>query len=129
ATVACLADAGVTPLLAPAPFGMDKLRFATLYAIGLWGWALGLIGAALRFLHAPSRGRRYLADASYFIYIAHLPLVMALQLVIRDWALPWPVKYAGLVAVTMLILLAAYHRLVRSTAIGALLNGRRLPRT
>lgn len=129
ATVACLADAGVTPLLAPAPFGADKLRFSALYAIGLWGWTLGLIGAALRFLHAPSRARRYLADASYFIYIAHLPLVMALQLVIRDWTLPWLVKYVGLVAVTMSILLAAYHWLVRPTAIGALLNGRRLPRT
>lgn len=129
AVVACLVLTSTAPLLVPAPFGTAKLRFAAVYAVGLWGWALGLIGLALRFLGNPSPARRYLADASYWIYIAHLPLVMALQLLIRDWALPWPIKYFSLVATAMAILLVTYHFLVRPTVIGALLNGRRIPRT
>lgn len=128
ALVACLALTSTTPLLAPAPFGAAKLRYAAIYAVGLWGWAFGLIGAALRFLGAPSPARRYLADASYWIYIAHLPLVMALQHLIRDWALPWYVKFPLLVGATMVVLLFAYRWLVRSTWIGALLNGRRIAR-
>jgi hypothetical protein len=128
ATVFCLATTSATPLLAPAPFGAAKLQFATAYAVGLWSWALALLGLGLRFLGNPSPARRYLADASYWIYIVHLPLVAALQLLIRDWPLPWPVKFAVLITAAMTVLLLAYHWLVRPTWIGALLNGRRYPR-
>ncbi|MEO7775663.1 MAG: acyltransferase family protein [Steroidobacteraceae bacterium] len=127
-TIGCLATTSLTPLLAPAPFGAAKLRFAAMYAVGIWSWTLALIGMGLRFLNAPSPRRRYLADASYWVYLAHLPLVMALQLVIRDWPLPWPIKFALLAGTTMTLLLLSYHWLVRPTWVGALLNGRRHPR-
>lgn len=128
ATVGCLAIAGMTPLLMPAPFGAGKLRFAMLYAVGLWSWTLALLGLGLRFLSDPSPTRRYLADASYWIYLAHLPLVIGLQLVMRDWPLPWAVKFPLLLGAAMAVLLLSYHWLVRPTFVGALLNGRRHPR-
>lgn len=128
ATAACLTIGGVTPRLMPAPFGTPKLHFAALYALGVWSWTCGLIGLGLRFLAAASPTRRYLADASYWIYLAHLPLLLGLQLLMRGWLLPWPVKFALLLGVTMLLLLLSYHWLVRSTFVGALLNGRRHPR-
>ena len=37
------------------------------------------IGFAVRHLAGHSPARRYLADASYWIYIVHLPIVLALQ--------------------------------------------------
>lgn len=128
ATVYCLATTSLDPFLSPLPFGPRKQQFALAYAIGLWSWAFALLGLGLRFLADPSPRRRYLADASYWIYLAHLPLVLGLQLLIRDWALPWPVKFALLMGVTMAMLLISYDWLVRPTAIGALLNGRRYPR-
>lgn len=128
ATAACLAMGGLTPRLMPAAFGAPKLYFAALYALGVWSWTCGLIGLGLRFMGAPSATRRYLADASYWIYLAHLPLLLGLQLLMRDWLLPWPVKFVLLLGVTMLLLLLSYHWLVRSTVVGALLNGRRHPR-
>jgi peptidoglycan/LPS O-acetylase OafA/YrhL len=128
ATVFCLATTSLAPLLAPAPFGAAKLQFAIAYAVGLWSWAFALLGLGLRFLNGPSPARRYLADASYWIYLAHLPLVMALQQLVRDWPLPWPIKFPLLLGITMVVLLLSYHWLVRPTAIGALLNGRRHPR-
>lgn len=128
ATVYCLAVTSLTPLIVPVPFGRTKLFFAAAYAIGLWSWAFALVGMGLRFLGAPSPRRRYLADASYWIYLAHLPLVLALQLLMREWPLSWPIKFVLLMSLTMALLLVTYHWLVRSTVVGALLNGRRYPR-
>lgn len=128
ATVYCLATTSHEPFVSPVPFGRTKLHYAAAYAIGLWSWAFALVGMGLRFLGNPSPRRRYLADASYWIYLAHLPLVLTLQLAMRDWPLPWPIKFALLIGLTMALLLVSYHWLVRPTFVGALLNGRRYPR-
>jgi glucan biosynthesis protein C len=69
--------------------------------------------------------RRYVADASYWIYLVHVPLVMALQTVVAQWSLPWFVKYAAVLLVAFPIMLVTYRWLVRYTFVGAILNGRR----
>jgi peptidoglycan/LPS O-acetylase OafA/YrhL len=69
-----------------------------------------------------------LVDASYRIYLVHLPLVIALQITVAHLPLPWPVKFPLLVAVALGVLLLSYHYLVRSSWIGLLLNGHRYPR-
>ena len=113
---------------APNPFAVDpsiKLSCAATYTLAMWAWVCGLIGAALRFFSAESAARRYLADASYWMYLAHLPIVFALQLLVLDWPLHWSVKFVGIVTVTVAILLLSYHIVVRRTIIGQVLNGRR----
>jgi peptidoglycan/LPS O-acetylase OafA/YrhL len=65
------------------------------------------------------------ADASYWIYIAHLPVVMALHVAFLDVSLPvWP-KFAAVNAIAFAILFASYALLVRHSFIGATLNGKR----
>jgi hypothetical protein len=62
------------------------------------------------------------------MYLAHLPLVLAIQIALVR--LPWPpsVKFFLVMAVTALLLLVSYRWLVRYTWIGTLLNGpRKLP--
>jgi ABC-type multidrug transport system ATPase subunit len=71
---------------------------------------------------------RYVADASYWIYLVHLPLVAALQVWVGDWPLHWSVKYPLIVLTALALLLLSYHWLVRDTPVGQLLNGRRHPR-
>lgn len=61
-----------------------RAGFCALYALAIWTWTFGLIGAAVTFLSGHSPVRRYLADASYWIYIVHIPIVMALQVALRD---------------------------------------------
>jgi hypothetical protein len=80
---------------------------------------------ALRFLSGFSRARRYIADASYWLYLVHLPIVMALQVAVSrlDW--PWPVKFAAILLIAFPLLFASYQLLVRYSVIGAALNGRR----
>jgi peptidoglycan/LPS O-acetylase OafA/YrhL len=68
---------------------------------------------------------RYLADASFWLYLAHLPLVIVGQAVMRRLELPMPVELLLLLAAVIAILLASYHWIVRPTWIGALLNGSR----
>ena len=108
--------------------GLTKTVYALVFGVALWGWVLGLTGAALRFLSNYSATRRYFADASYWIYLAHLPLVVALQMWVSDWPLHWSMKYPFILIASFAVLFASYHYLVRPTFIGQLLNGRKYPR-
>jgi glucans biosynthesis protein C len=125
ATGACLATIGLTPVLKPFATDSAMWGYAGIYALGAWSWTFALTGAALRFLGNPSPARRYLADASYWIYLMHLPLVMLLQAYALRFSGPAPVKFAAVATITLLVLLASYHSFVRRTTIGAFINGKR----
>lgn len=122
-TAFCMVQAGAAPLLMPAPQGPLKLAYAASYSLGAWCWALALIGMALRFLSAYGRARRYLADASYWIYLVHLPLVVALQGLVAGLALPWALKFLLILAAAFVLMLGTYSLFVRRTFVGSLLNG------
>lgn len=111
------------PVIDPA----QRLLFAGVYMVTAWCWVIGLTGAALRFLSGHHPSVRYVADASYWIYIAHLPVVEAIQVAVYPLAAPAIVKFAIIVAVSLLILFAGYELLVRHSWLGAWLNGRRYP--
>jgi hypothetical protein len=72
--------------------------------------------------------RRYLADSSYYLFLAHLPLVFFLQVVFAKVPLHWTVKFPLIFTIALTVLLVSYHYWVRPTFIGALLNGRKYPR-
>jgi peptidoglycan/LPS O-acetylase OafA/YrhL len=90
-----------------------------------WGMSLGLIGLFHRWLSRPSAAFAWLADASYWMYLAHLPLVIVAQSFCHDLAWPAPVKFLAVIAFTIVILLVTYRLFVRFTPIGWLLNGPR----
>lgn len=126
-SAACLALVGLTPSLEAAVHDVHTLAYVVAYALAAWCWTLGLIGAALRWCAGHNPLRRYLADASYWIYLMHLPLVMALQVWLRELdASPW-LKFAAILGSSVVVLLASYALIVRDTWIGAMLNGRRKP--
>lgn len=111
---------GMQPNLLP-----DLMRFLTAITATslMWYFNLALIGYALKRFANPSSTTRYVADASYWIYIAHLPVVCALQVLVAHWPLHWTIKYSFIVGVAFVVLFASYHLLVRYTFIGAVLNG------
>jgi len=102
--------------------------YAAFYLLSSWYWSLGIIGAALHFCDGESAVRRYLADSSYWLYLAHLPLVFFLAAAFAKVPWHWAIKFPLILAITMTVLLASYHFLVRPTWIGEVLNGRRYPR-
>ena len=125
ATAACLSLRGMAPSTALRGNPLDDCAFALLYALGVWSWTFALIGMSFRFLSKPSVVRRYLADASYWIYLMHLPIVMAIQVALARTSVHWSLKLTTIVGVTMMLLLVSYHLIVRNTLIGVLLNGKK----
>ena len=107
--------------------GNTKILYALGFGVAVWGWVLGLTGAALTYLSDYSPVRRYLADASYWIYLAHLPVVAAFQVWVGHWPLHWGVKFPFILVASFSLLFLSYHFLVRPTVIGQVLNGRKYP--
>ena len=112
----------------PYSFATLRLASAILYAPAIWIATFAALGLALRFRSRFSPTWRYLADASYWLYLIHLPIVMALQVALsqRDW--PALVKFAIILLVAIPPMLASYHLMVRFSFIGTVLNGRRAER-
>jgi peptidoglycan/LPS O-acetylase OafA/YrhL len=125
ATAVCLGIGGVTPVLTPAAQDLTTLGFALLYAFASWAWTIAIIGFAVRHLSGHSPALRYLADASYWIYLVHLPLIMALHTLFAPYAWPWFAKYPLILAIAFVIMLASYQWFVRYSFIGAILNGKK----
>ena len=94
-----------------------------------WLFSFSLLGYFLRWFDKGSAVGRYLADASYWMYLAHLPLIIGLQ----QWLIPGELSMwvkAGLInLIAFAVLIASYQFLVRGTFMGRLLNGPRAGRT
>jgi len=103
-----------------------KLAGAACYALAIWTTTFAAIGLALRFLSGFSHTRRYLADASYWLYLVHMPIVMALQVAVSQLDWPWPVKFGAIMLIALPLMFASYQFLVRYSFLGAVLNGRRM---
>jgi glucans biosynthesis protein C len=97
------------------------------HSLDMWLLILGVAGLFLRYLSGHSAWRRYLCDSSYFLYIAHMPVIMAFQLLLLGVDLLPLEKMVITLVGTIAILLPVYRWTVRPTFIGAVLNGRRYP--
>ena len=104
----------------------DRTLATILQPAYAWTMALGLIGLFHRLFPYPRPAMSWLADASYWMYLVHVPLVMAAQLVVWQWSLPAELKFVVILATVTLLLLASYRWCVRYTPIGSLLNGPRV---
>lgn len=113
-----------------AVIGADAMPF-TLHAVSValagWAWTFGLTGGCVRFLRRDITWVRYLADASYWMYLAHLPIVMVTGVFLADLGWPVLVKLLVVWVVAAATLLGSYDLLVRETWLGRWLNGRRHP--
>ncbi len=90
-----------------------------------WLMCFGMIGL---FRLVASKGRdwvRYVSDASYWLYLWHLPLILVAFRLMTDWPVSVHVKFALVCAGTTAVLLGTYHLGVRYTPVGTMLNGRR----
>lgn len=106
-----------------------KLIYAACYCLAIWNWVFAIVGTALRFFSGASRVQRYVSDSSYWLYLIHLPLVMALQVLMMQWNPHWSIKFISIIIIATALLLVSYHYLVRFTYVGEILNGRRRRRT
>lgn len=95
-------------------------------ALYVWTMTFGMMGLFRRLLQRESRAARYLSDASYWLYLTHLPTLFFVQFWLTSVSLPAIVKCTLSVVVVTGFLLVLYQLFVRYTWLGRLLNG---PRT
>ena len=124
-TAICLHLIGTAPSFEIVPEGSKHVAYASAYGLAIWCWTFAIIGIALRFLSGHSPIRRYLADASYWLYLIHLPIIMAAQVWVSQWDMNPYLKYTIIMGTTLPIMLISYHVLVRYTFIGSVLNGKK----
>lgn len=105
-----------------------RLLAALSGALVVWLLVFGLIGLFVRYFDRPNDRLRYATDASYWCYLAHFPVLFWVAAALAPLPLPSPVKVLAVVVLTTALILAVYHVGVRSTFLGAWLNGRRYPR-
>lgn len=118
-----LAAAGVIGLLVPALEASVSGAAPTtgpLYASALASWLLvtALLDACRRWQRPPAV-LGYLALASFWTYLVHLPLVVLLQLGASRVHAPGPLEYVVIVAVALAASLGSFA-LIRRTALGRL---------
>ncbi len=111
-----------------APPATPSLLLASLTALAGWSWVYGLLGLTGRLVRREIPWVRYLADASYWVYLLHFPLLLLVAVPVADLGAPILVKLALALVIVMAVLLLSYDLMVRSTWIGKWLNGHRRPR-
>jgi len=93
-----------------------------------WLMCFGLMGL-FRLIAARERSWvRYLSDASYWLYLWHLALIVIAFELLVDWRVSVHFKFTGMVVGVTVILLVVYQFGVRYTPIGTMLNGKRTRR-
>lgn len=96
-----------------------------LYAFASMTAMSGFIGMMLYYFSKANNTIRFLADASYWMYLIHLPVVVFFQILVAHLTIHWLFKALFILMPSFTILLLSYQFLVRSTWIGKLLNGKK----
>ncbi len=104
---------------------IHHLISVAMQAVYAWLMVFSLMGAFRRLMSRESKRWRYISDSSYWLYLAHLPLVIAAQQVVQMWQVPLIVKFSLICITVTGLLLLSYQFLVRYTFVGTLLNGPR----
>jgi len=90
-----------------------------------WSSILVIILIFYKFINSFNSKIRYLSDASYYVYIIHVPIIILFQGVVSSLEINHFIKFILIVVLTTIFSLITYHYFVRKTLIGVLLNGKR----
>ena len=87
-------------------------------SLSTWALVLGALSVAVRVEGAPSPLVRWLVESSYWVYLAHYPVVVAMQLLLARQ--PWPawLKYSLVVVAATAVSVGSYALLVRRSFVG-----------
>jgi glucan biosynthesis protein C len=108
---------------------MQHLAGIVLCSFSMWFLIFGFIGVFVKYFDRPSPIGRYLSDASYWLYLIHLPIAVWLAGALSSLAISALLKFSIVLIFTALITLLTYHFFVRSTLVGWILNGKKYARS
>ena len=93
-------------------------------ALMIWSFVFGITGLSIPYGSDYSFKTRYISDASYWVYLVHLPLTGIILALIMDLTIPASFKCILVFAIKTLICFITFHYFVRTTFVGKFLNGR-----
>jgi len=96
-----------------------------LHAACTWALIYLAIGAALRYLDRPDPWIVYTSNASYWVFLLHLPVVCIVAFALVPCDLPAEFKFLVVGGVTTVACFVTYHYWVQGTWVSAFLNGKR----
>ena len=121
---------GTIPLL-QNPFNFSSLSaspewFAMCFlrAFCTWSAISGFVLIFRTYCNQPSALGRYAADSSYFVYLAHFPIQLALARFLRDRIDSALLCFWICLIASLVICVLLYHFTCRATPLGKLLSGR-----
>ncbi|MEI8020352.1 MAG: acyltransferase family protein [Schlesneria sp.] len=98
-----------------------------LLALFAWYTTFGLLAVSLVTKHGENGFLRYLAEASFWVYIVHLPFVGLTHVAIAQVPVPTIAKFLLAGMIPLSISLMTYHVFVREKWLGRFLDGRSRP--
>ena len=114
--------------LGSEPYQIKDLLIRIASVTYVWLMTFGWMGLFRKVLSKESKVMRYVSDSSYWLYVAHMPLVVLYIQMLKplDWH-PW-VKFTVVCSLITVSLLVTYQLFVRHTLIGEILNGKPKPK-
>jgi glucans biosynthesis protein C len=86
---------------------------------------LGITGLFLRYFKTENKTWRYFSDASYWVYLMHLFIVVSVQVALLSLAIPLWIKLLFVLLSSFIITMFTYRKFVRKSIIGEYLHGKR----
>ena len=97
---------------------------AGLLSLFAWFTTFGLFAIFLRTQCCENAATRYLSEASFWVYLIHLPFVALTQIAIAQLSVPTMGKFLLAGATALALSLMTYHVFVRDRWMDVFLNGR-----
>ena len=105
--------------------GWERVVFCGLAALFPWLTLFGSLGVFLRVIQGRGPVMRFLTEGSFWVYLIHLPIIGAMQLVLLPYHWPSLVKFLIVGTVATAASLWSYQAIVRRSLVGELVNGSR----
>jgi peptidoglycan/LPS O-acetylase OafA/YrhL len=104
--------------------GFWQRRFSGLafYSVATAAFCLGFTGLFHRNFNRDSKSWRFLSNASYWIYLSHLPLVFMASAIVARWPMAWGWKLLLTTACVTGICVMTYILFVRNRWLGKMLD-------
>ena len=103
---------------------VEQTAYSGITCAFAWFSVLGICGTAMRRQSPLPQSVKFVAEASFWIYLLHHPVVGLSQALLGLTSLPAELKFLIATSATVVICLVTYVWFVRTTWIGALLNGK-----
>jgi peptidoglycan/LPS O-acetylase OafA/YrhL len=109
---------------AEAAFGTPLyLLWTVVSSLSAWACTLAILGFGMQHLNARTPGLDYANEAVLPFYVMHQTVLWVVGFYVLDWAIPDLVKWAVILASTLVIIMALYEFLIRRNNVLRVLFG------